>query len=95
MDLRRLGFESFGLCLKDIVSVSEMSYFWSKTRGVNADVVRHRNKLAELDAKIAELENKNDPESEIVLAAYRNLRSALLQSKAEVVEQIGKNKRKP
>ena len=47
-------------------------------------------KEAELDAKIAELEGKEDPMSIAALRVYRRFRAQLLQSKAEVVSKIGK-----
>jgi hypothetical protein len=67
-----------------------MAYFWRKARGLAADVERHRAKEAELDAKIAELEDKRDPLSIASLRVYRRFRAQLLQSKAEIVNKIGK-----
>jgi hypothetical protein len=67
-----------------------MKFFWQDTKGVKADVERHRAKEAELDAKIAELEGKDDPMSVAALRVYRRFRAQLLQSKAEVVDKIGK-----
>jgi hypothetical protein len=67
-----------------------MKFFWQDTKGVKADVERHRAKEAELDAKIAELEGKDDPMSIAALRVYRRFRAQLLQSKAEVVDKIGK-----
>lgn len=67
-----------------------MKYFWQDTKGLKADVQRHRAKEAELDAKIAELEGKDDPMSVAALRTYRHLRAQLLQSKAEVVSTLGK-----
>lgn len=69
-----------------------MKWFWKDAKGVKADVERHRAKEAELDARIAELEGKDDPMSVAALRTYRRFRSQLLQSKAEVVEKIGKRK---
>lgn len=69
-----------------------MKFFWNKANGVNADVERHRAKEAELDARIAELEVKDDPMSIAALRVYRRFRAQLLQSKAEVVDKIGKKK---
>lgn len=69
-----------------------MRFFWSDAKGVKADVERHRAKEAELDAKIAELEGKDDPMSIAALRVYRRFRAQLLQSKAEVVTKIGKRK---
>jgi hypothetical protein len=69
-----------------------MKFFWDKAKGLNADVERHRAKEAELDARIAELEAKDDPMSIASLRVYRRFRAQLLQSKAEVVNKIGKRK---
>ncbi len=67
-----------------------MKFFWGDAKGVKADVERHRAKERELDARIAELEGKDDPMSIAALRTYRRLRARLLQSKAEVVNKIGK-----
>ena len=71
-----------------------MKWFWTDAKGVKADVERHRAKEAELDAKIAELEAKADPDPMDIafLRTYRRFRAQLLQSKAEVVSKIGKRK---
>ena len=69
-----------------------MKYFWGDTKGLKADVERHRAHEAELDAKIAELEVKDDPMSIASLRVYRRFRAQLLQSKSEVVTKIGKRK---
>ena len=69
-------------------------WFWKPAAGVNADIERHRAKLAELDAKIAELEARG-PDDAMAVAAlrtYRRFRAQLLQSKADVVSKIGKRK---
>ena len=67
-----------------------MKWFWQDAKGLKADVERHRVKEAELDARIAELEGKDDPMSIAALRTYRRFRAQLLQSKAEVVDKIGK-----
>ncbi len=69
-----------------------IKFFWGDAKGVKADVERHRPKEAELDARIAELEGKDDPMSVAALRVYRRFRAQLLQSKAEVVNKIGKRK---
>ena len=70
-----------------------MKWFWQDAKGVKADVERHRAKEAELDAKIAEPEaRQNDPMAVAALRVYRRFRAQLLQSKAEVVSKIGKRK---
>ena len=70
----------------------KMKWFWQDAKGLKADVNRHRAKEAELDARIAELEGKDDPMSVAALRVYRRFRAQLLQSKAEVVSKIGKQK---
>jgi hypothetical protein len=67
-----------------------MKFFWKNTRGLKADVERHRAKETELNAKMAELEGKDDPVSIAALRAYRRFHNQLQQSKANVVTKIGK-----
>ena len=70
-----------------------MKWFWQDAKGLKADVERHRAKEAELDARIAELEKRpDDPMAAAALRTYRRFRAQLLQSKAEVVNKIGKRK---
>jgi hypothetical protein len=66
-------------------------FFWSKTKGLNADIARHRIKEKELREKIAELEKEvlTDPGMDTYLQAYRSLLIKLQDSKAEVVSRIG------
>lgn len=70
-----------------------MKYFWNKASGVNADIERHRAKEKELEAKIAELEGKEDPMSIASLRTYRRFLGQLQYSKMEVVTKIGKKKK--
>jgi hypothetical protein len=67
-----------------------MKWFWQDAKGLKADVERHRAQEAELDARIAELEDQEDPMSVAALRSYRRFRAQLLQSKAEVFNKIGK-----
>jgi hypothetical protein len=69
-----------------------MKYFWNKATGLNADIERHRAKEQELEAKIAELEGKEDPMSIAALRTYRRFLYQLQVSKANVVSKIGKQK---
>jgi hypothetical protein len=69
-----------------------MNYFWNKAKGLNADIERHRAKEQELEAKIAELEGKEDPMSIAALRTYRRFLYQLQVSKATVVSKIGKQK---
>ena len=66
-----------------------MTYFYGKTKGLKADIQRHRQEESDLDAKIASLEGKDDPMSRRSLQAYRSFRAQLLASKAEVASKIG------
>ena len=67
-----------------------MKFFWGEAKGLKADVNRHREHEAKLDARIAELEGKDDPMSIASLRVYRRFRARLLQSKADVVNKIGR-----
>jgi hypothetical protein len=67
-----------------------MTYFWNKAKGLNADIERHRAKEQELEAKIAELEGKQDPMSIAALRTYRRFLYQLQSSKANVVSKIGR-----
>lgn len=70
-----------------------MSYFWDPPGvkvGLNADIERHRERLAKLDADIAECECRTDAMSVAAMRTLRHLRAQLLQSLAEVTSQIGK-----
>ena len=69
-----------------------MKYFWNKAKGLNADIERHRAKEQELEAKISELEGKQDPMSIAALRTYRRFLYQLQSSKANVVSMIGKQK---
>ena len=67
-----------------------MKFFWNKAKGLNADIERHRAEEQRLEAKIAELEGKEDPMSVASLRAYRRFLYQLHLSKANVVSKIGK-----
>lgn len=69
-----------------------MSYFWGKTKGLKADIERHRAEEAELNARIAELEGSQEKNrwNKSILQTYRGFRNKLLESKAEVVSKIGR-----
>ena len=69
-----------------------MKYFWDKAKGLNADIERHCAKEQEFEAKIAELEGKQDPMSIAALRTYRRFLYQLQVSKANVVSMIGKQK---
>lgn len=75
-------------------------YFWNppgQKIGLNADLERHRKQEAELQARIdqAEKDLLADPKDKMAQAAlrvYRHSLALLQQSKAEVVNKIGRNK---
>lgn len=67
-----------------------MKFFWNKAKGLNADIERHRAEEQRLEAKIAELEGKEDPMSIASLRAYRRFLYQLHLSKANIVSKIGK-----
>jgi len=67
-----------------------VKYFWNKAKGLNADIERHRAKEQELEARIAELEGKEDPMSIAALRTYRRFLYQLQVSKANVVSKIGR-----
>ena len=72
-----------------------MSKFFSdETKGVNADLHRHKEQHQELTKWISDLVSiENKSEMEALLLCYRGLLSTLEESKADVVSKIGKNKR--
>ena len=67
-----------------------MKFFWDKAKGLNADIERHRAEEKRLEAKIAELEGKEDPMSIAALRVYRRFLYQLQVSKANVVTKIGR-----
>jgi len=69
-----------------------MKFFWSDTKGLKADVERHRAKEKEDTDKIAKLEGSEDPMSIAALRVYRRHLNMLQQSKADTVSKIGKKK---
>lgn len=69
-------------------------FFWNKASGAKADIERHRLEETYLNAKIAELEGKEDKKSVAALRIYRRFLAQLMQSKAEVTSQIGKPSRR-
>jgi len=71
-----------------------MNFFWNKVTGLNTDIERHRAEEKELLAKISDLEQKQDPMSIASLRVYRRFLTQLQQSKAEVVNKLGKKKNK-
>ena len=72
-----------------------MKYFWKPVNGTNADILRHTKEQQKLEEKIRELELIEKPTmmDERLLRTYRNFLHLLLLSKAEVVSNMGKNKK--
>jgi hypothetical protein len=69
-----------------------MKFFWNDAKGLKADVERHRAKEKEYTDKIAELEGSEDPMDIAALRVYRRHLNMLQQSKADIVDKIGKKK---
>jgi hypothetical protein len=67
-----------------------MKFFWKDTKGLKADIERHRAREKEYVARIAELEGKEDPMSVASLRVYRRHLNLLQTSKANVASKIGK-----
>ena len=67
-----------------------MKFFWDETKGVNADLARHKQQELELLKHIEQLKDKTDEFSLIHLKTYQGLLDKLLVSKAEVASKIGK-----
>lgn len=69
-----------------------MTYFYKPASGLRADVTRHRRKELDLRASIADLEaiETRTEMEDSVLRAYQHILTHLLDSKAEVVNKIGR-----
>ncbi len=70
-------------------------YFSIETKGVNADLHRHRKKHQEFIQRISEIEsieNKTEMDQAMLLC-YKGILLSLEQSKADLASKIGKNKR--
>ena len=69
-----------------------MTYFWKKTKGVNADIERHQAKEKQYLERIAELEGREDPVSIAARRVYRRHLTQLRDSMARTVNQLGRKK---
>jgi hypothetical protein len=69
-----------------------MTYFWKKTKGVTADIERHRAKEKQYLERIAELEGREDPVSIAARRVYRRHLNQLRDSMARTVNQLGRKK---
>jgi hypothetical protein len=69
-----------------------MTYFWKKTKGVTADIERHRAKEKQYLERIAELEGQEDPVSIAARRVYRRHLNQLRDSMARTVNQLGRKK---
>jgi hypothetical protein len=69
-------------------------FFRSKATGLNADLARHTKEEKNLKAKILELEQIPEPDQFDLafLKSYKELLAKLMQSKAEVLSNLGKKK---
>jgi len=69
-----------------------MSFFWVKTKGLKADIERHRAKEQELISDISRLESDSNPDPMTVAAlrVYRRFLAQCLQSKADVLSKLGR-----
>lgn len=70
-----------------------IKYFWDNAPGLNADIERHRIEEARLEAKIAEFEamDPNTKNIQTHIRTYRHFLYLLHQSKAEVVNKMGRS----
>mgnify|MGYP003344532942 CR=1 FL=1 len=68
------------------------TYFWKDTAGLKSDIERHRAEEKKFCEKISELESIENPSDMDIrcLAAYRKFLGILLQSKANITQNIGK-----
>jgi hypothetical protein len=69
-----------------------MTYFWKKTKGVNADIERHQAKEKQYLERIAELEGREDPVSIAARRVYRRHLNQLRDNMARTVNQLGRKK---
>ena len=67
-------------------------FFFGNASGLNADIERHRAKERDLQEKIAELEGLDDEFSQAALRTYRSSLQHLQDSKASVLEKLGRKK---
>ena len=68
------------------------TYFWKDASGLKSDIERHRIKEKEFREKISELESIENPSDMDIscLRVYRKFLEILLQSKANITQNIGK-----
>ena len=65
-------------------------YFAKNASGLKSDILRHRAEEDNLNAFFSDLEGKEDDMSVACKSMFIENRSALRQSKAELVSKIGK-----
>ena len=67
-------------------------YFWKDTSGLKSDIERHREKEKEFREKISKLESIENPSDMDIrcLNTYRKFLGLLLQSKANITQNIGR-----
>ena len=71
---------------------SSRPFFYGETTGLKQDINRHRQKEKEIREKITELSTQTDARSLHALKVYHTFLQQLLQSKAEVVNKLGRKK---
>ena len=71
---------------------SSRPFFYGETTGLKKDIERHRQKEKEIREKITELSTQTDAWSLHALKVYHTFLQQLLQSKAEVVNKLGRKK---
>ena len=69
-------------------------YFWKDTFGLKSDIERHRAEEKRFHEKISELESIENPSDMDIkcLQVYRAYLEILLESKANITQNIGRKK---
>ena len=68
------------------------TYFWKDTAGLKSDIERHRAEEKRFREKISQLESVENPSDMDIscLRVYRKFLGILLQSKANITQNIGR-----
>lgn len=78
--------------MKNLGTKKSFSFFWKEEKGLKKDIERHRQTEKEIREKITELSTQTDAMSLHALKVYHTFLQQLLQSKAEVVNKLGRKK---
>jgi hypothetical protein len=78
--------------MKNLETKKSFSFFWKEEKGLKKDIERHRQTEKEIREKITELSTQTDAWSLHALKVYHTFLQQLLQSKAEVVNKLGRKK---